>query len=102
MMEIIKQRTNKVALLDMETRWGSTYCMLNRIIDLRAIVDEYATCGRNDDLKMTVYQWQQAIQEQCLQVILEDRTVAGDDEGAGEPVRGCGSAAPISCGCTYT
>ena len=62
MMEIIKQRTNKVALLDMETRWGSTYCMLNRIIDLRAIVDEYATCGRNDDLKMTVYQWQQAIQ----------------------------------------
>jgi len=57
--EIIRKRTKKILLLDMDTRWGSTFMMVDRLIELKAAVQEIADCG-NRTLLMTVPQWEQA------------------------------------------
>jgi hypothetical protein len=59
--EIIKKRTKKVVLLDMDTRWGSTFMMLERLIELRPTIEEMADCG-NQLLFMSPQQWEQAIE----------------------------------------
>jgi len=60
--EIMKKRAKKVAILDVETRWGSSFMMLDRTVELRPIIDEYADCGRNNELKLSEYQWKEASQ----------------------------------------
>ena len=36
--EEIKRRANKVALLDQETRWGSIYLMIQRLVELKRVI----------------------------------------------------------------
>ena len=59
--EIIKKRTKKFLLLDMDTRWGSTFMMLDRLIELKAAVQEIGNCG-NRAMVMTDSQWKEAEQ----------------------------------------
>jgi hypothetical protein len=58
----IMKRENKVgAVLDMETRWGSTFLMIDRMLRQRNTIDELGLVG-NRKLQLTKSQWQQ-IQE---------------------------------------
>lgn len=56
--EILKKNFKKVAILDQETRWGSSYAMVQRLIDLREAIEHMAACG-NEKVKMTPIQWVQ-------------------------------------------
>jgi hypothetical protein len=57
--EIIKKRTKKILPTEQETRWGSIYLMVNRLVELRSTIQEIADCG-NQVLAMTDAQWRQA------------------------------------------
>lgn len=59
--EIIRKHTKKVVLLDMETRWGSIFTMVERVIELRPTIEEIADCG-NQKLSLTAHQWEQAVE----------------------------------------
>ena len=59
--EIIRKHTKKVVLLDMETRWGSIFTMVERVIELRPTIEEIADCG-NQKLSLTAHQWEQDVE----------------------------------------
>lgn len=46
---ILKGRTGKGAILDQATRWGSTYLMIQRILELRSVLNDFA----NPDVTLT-------------------------------------------------
>ena len=58
--KVLKKNSKKVALLDMETRWGSTYLMIDRLVELRPHLVEIAEVG-NKNLELTKTQWDQAV-----------------------------------------
>jgi hypothetical protein len=58
--DIIKKRAKKSLVIDMDTRWGSMYLMIECLVELREVIQEMADCG-NSDLMMTDAQWQQAV-----------------------------------------
>jgi hypothetical protein len=57
--EKLYKQTKKVLVLDMDTRWGSIYMMLDRLIELKTDVQDIAELG-NKNLSMTNSQWDQA------------------------------------------
>ncbi len=59
--EIIRKRTNKAVLLNMETRWASTFMMIDSLIQLRPTIKEMAVCC-NELLSMSKQQWEQAVE----------------------------------------
>ena len=46
-------------MLDMDTRWGSIYLMVDRLIEVKSSVQELAGFG-NKNLFLTNAQWEQA------------------------------------------
>ena len=46
-------------MLDMDTRWGSIYLMVDRLIEVKSTVQELAAIG-NKNLFLTNAQWEQA------------------------------------------
>ena len=58
--EIVKKRNKGVAVLDQETRWGSTFQMVEHLIRLKDVIKEIYDCG-NQKLKVEPYQWTQMI-----------------------------------------
>ena len=57
--EFILAREKKVLVLDMDTRWGSIYLMVDRLIEVKSSVQELAGVG-NKNLFLTNAQWEQA------------------------------------------
>jgi len=57
--EFILAREKKVLVLDMDTRWGSIYLMVDRLIEVKSTVQELAAIG-NKNLFLTNAQWEQA------------------------------------------
>jgi bifunctional polynucleotide phosphatase/kinase len=57
--EFILAREKKVLVLDMDTRWGSIYMMVDRLIEVKSSVQELAGIG-NKNLFLTNAQWEQA------------------------------------------
>jgi bifunctional polynucleotide phosphatase/kinase len=57
--EYILDREKKVLVLDMDTRWGSIYLMVDRLIEVKSTVQELAAIG-NKNLFLTNAQWEQA------------------------------------------
>jgi len=57
--EYILEREKKVLVLDMDTRWGSIYLMVDRLIEVKSTVQELAAIG-NKNLFLTNAQWEQA------------------------------------------
>lgn len=72
--ELIKKRTKKVAVLDMDTRWGSIYLMLDRLIELRTTIEEMADCG-NQKLSMDPAHWQQTTELRDLLLKAYEATI---------------------------
>ena len=58
--KILKKTAKKVALIDMETRWGSTYLMIDRLVEMRPFLEDMADVG-NCNLKLTKAEWDQAV-----------------------------------------
>ena len=58
--EQLRRRSKKVALLDQETRWGSTYAMIDRLIELKSFIEEMADLG-NKNFNLSSFEWEQAI-----------------------------------------
>ena len=50
---ILKRRANKGALIDQATRWGSTYLMINRLLDLKSFLEDID----NPSLSLTANEW---------------------------------------------
>lgn len=57
--EYMKKEMKLTAFLDQDTRWGSTYMMVDRILQLKPAIVELAGFG-NRDLELSNIQWQQA------------------------------------------
>jgi bifunctional polynucleotide phosphatase/kinase len=57
--EYILDREKKVLVLDMDTRWGSIYLMVDRLIEVKSTVQGLAAIG-NKNLFLTNAQWEQA------------------------------------------
>jgi len=57
--EYILEREKKVLVLDMDTRWGSIYLMVDRLIEVKSTVQGLAAIG-NKNLFLTNAQWEQA------------------------------------------
>jgi hypothetical protein len=57
--EFILAREKKVLVLDMDTRWGSIYLIMDRLIEVKSSVQELAGVG-NKNLFLTNVQWEQA------------------------------------------
>ena len=57
----LRRRAKKVGLLDQETRMqGSTYAMIDRLIELRSFLEKMADVG-NENLNLSSFEWEQAI-----------------------------------------
>ena len=56
----IKKELKISAVLDQDTRWGSTFVMLEKLIKLKPVILEIEALGRNEKLHMTTSQWNQA------------------------------------------
>ena len=54
--EQLHRRAKKVALLDQETRWGSTYAMIDCLIELKSFIEV-----GNTNLNLSIFEWEQAI-----------------------------------------
>ena len=52
---ILKRRVKIGAIIDQSTRWGSTYLMIERILQLKSILSDMA----NPDLTMSDDHWEQ-------------------------------------------
>ncbi|GFG29456.1 hypothetical protein Cfor_08213, partial [Coptotermes formosanus] len=52
---ILKRRAGKGAILDQTTRWGSTYLMVKRLLELKDFIEEMD----NENLALTESQWTQ-------------------------------------------
>lgn len=59
---ILRRRAGKVALIDQATRWGSTYEMIQRLLDLKPYLIDMA----NPDVTMSDLQWEEASQLEVL------------------------------------
>lgn len=57
--EKLKWKAHKVAILDQDTRWGSTYCMIKRLIELKSYIQDMADVG-NRELDLPTTLWDQA------------------------------------------
>ncbi len=57
--EFILAREKKVLVLDKDTRWGSIFLMVDRLIEVKSSVQELAGVG-NKNLFLTNAQWEQA------------------------------------------
>lgn len=62
---ILKRRTGKGAILDQATRWGSTYLMIQRILELKSVLNDFA----NPDVTLTEDEWESA--EQLKLILLQ-------------------------------
>ena len=58
--EVLKRKHKLVAVLDQDTRWGSSFQMVDRIIRLREAIKEMCDCG-NDKLYMAEAHWNEII-----------------------------------------
>jgi hypothetical protein len=45
-----------------DTTWGSTYLMIDRLLELRKNIMEVGDMGTNDQLDLTAHQWEQAVE----------------------------------------
>ena len=50
---ILKKHSGMGAILDQETRWGSTYMMIKRLLDLKVYLEDLA----NKDVSLTQQEW---------------------------------------------
>ena len=50
---ILKKHSGMGAILDQETRWGSTYTMIKRLLDLKVYLEDLA----NNDVSLTQEEW---------------------------------------------
>lgn len=66
---IIKRRAGKGAILDQATRWGSTYLMIQRLLELKFYLEDMA----NPNVTMTEIQWKE-VEE--LEVLLRHPYIA--------------------------
>ena len=57
--EILKGKTGLTAILDQETRWGSTWEMIDRLIRMKVEIQNGAHIG-NTRLELDDAQWKQA------------------------------------------
>jgi hypothetical protein len=57
--EKVKKAGLRMAVLDQETRWGSTYLMVERVLELKGFVNESVEIF-NKNLQLTAPQWRQA------------------------------------------
>nr|XP_039273925.1 uncharacterized protein LOC120347876 [Styela clava] len=55
---ILKRRTGKGAIIDQATRWGSTYLMIQRLLEIKNSLIDMA----NPDITLTDLQWRQTHQ----------------------------------------
>ena len=57
--KLLQKSAKKGALIDMETRWGSTFMMIDRLVELKTHLIEMAQIG-NKKLTLTEAEWEQA------------------------------------------
>jgi len=57
--EKLKKSGGKVAVLDQETRWGSTYLMVDRVLDSKTFINDSLDIFKQG-LQLTAPQWRQA------------------------------------------
>lgn len=58
MSEKLKKDGGRVAVLDQETRWGSTYLMVDRVLQVKAFINESVDIYQKN-LQLTAPQWKQ-------------------------------------------
>lgn len=54
---VLKRRAGKGAVIDQATRWGSTYLMIQRLLELKHILEDMA----NPNVTMTEHQWEEVM-----------------------------------------
>lgn len=59
---IVRKHAGMGAILDQETRWGSTYMMIKRLLDLKPYLEDLA----NKDVSLTEYEWTQLTDLEAL------------------------------------
>jgi hypothetical protein len=57
--EKIKKEGARMAVVDQETRWGSTFVMIDRVVELKTFVNESVEIYQKN-LQLTTSQWKQA------------------------------------------
>ena len=60
--EILKRRVGKGVVIDQETRWGSTYLMIQRLLEIKDSLVDMA----HPDISMTESQWKQVEELETL------------------------------------
>ena len=73
--DLLKKKGKVLAVLDQETRWGSSFNMVERIIRLKEIIREMGTMG-NEKLDITDHQWTQIVDLRDLLKKAYDVTIA--------------------------
>lgn len=59
---ILKRRAGKGAIIDQATRWGSTYLMIKRLLEIKSNLIDMA----HPDITLTEFQWKQAEELEAL------------------------------------
>lgn len=79
---ILKRRAGKGALLDQATRWGSTYLMVKRLLELKDTLVDMA----NPSVALTENQWQQVKELEMLLALpfIATKNLQGADLSPGE------------------
>ena len=54
--ESIKAKSGKAAIIDQDTRWGSTYLMIERVLELKPYIQEIGLLG-NRECQMSDFEW---------------------------------------------
>jgi hypothetical protein len=57
--EKLRREGLRMAVIDVETRWGSTYLMIDRVVELRAFISESVDIYQKN-LQLSTAQWKQA------------------------------------------
>jgi len=74
--EVLKRKARKAMLIDMPTRWGSTYLMIKRLVELKAHVKDFV----HKDVELRPAQWSEVENLEKLLAIPYKATLALQSE----------------------
>jgi hypothetical protein len=74
--EVLKRKARKPMIMDMPTRWGSTYLMVKRLVELKSHVKDFA----HKDVNLRDAQWKEVENLETLLAIPYKATVALQSE----------------------
>ena len=56
---VVKRRAGLMSIMDIETRWGSTHKMLDRLFQLRPVVDDLGAAS--SELHLSESTWKEGV-----------------------------------------